>query len=665
MPKEHRKLAAIMFTDIVGYSAMMSKDEKQAMGVLEKNRKIHKSAIAQFNGEFIKEIGDGSLSIFQSSFDVVNCALKIQKECCKESSLKVRIGIHIGDIIFRDNDVFGDGVNIASRIESSSEPDGIYISGRVYEDIKNKTDISAEFIGEKIFKNINYPIEVYSIFTGKKEALSKSISTESIDIIEKSIIVLPFENISPDPDQEYFSDGLTEEIITDLSQIKSLRVISRNSSMMLKGTRKATTTIAKELNVQYVLEGSVRKAGNNLRIVAQLIDAKIDTHLWVEKYRGTLDDIFDMQEKVSQSIVNALKIKLTPKEDNQIPEQISNKQEAVLSPKEKRVIEKKPTENIEAYNLYLRGRYFSNQHTEDGFKKGIECFNQALNTEKKYALAYIGLAYCYQELSRLSFLNFNEGYPKAKKAVIKALEFDNSLGEAHAILGSLKMITEWDVIDPEFDFERGLELSPGSMEVYNMYILYLTWIGKFDRGIALAKTAIELDPLTPFTSFNLGFILFYAGKYSESINQLKDTLSLDPKFVWAHMYLAYNYISKGMYDKANNYADNAISIWPTEHQAIPFAFMGWVYSKSGRTDKAQKLLSKLQEMNNNGSFDPYCMAILYSGLNEKDKALKWLRKAFRAHSGLMVYLKIHSLYFFKNLSTETRFNEILTKTGFI
>ena len=662
---ETRKLAAIMFTDIVGYSAIMSKDEKQALNILGKNREIHKSAIHKFNGEFIKEIGDGTLSIFQTSSEAVNCAIAIQKECCRESMFSVRIGIHIGEIVVMENDVFGDGVNIASRIEAAGESGGVYISGRVYEDIKNKTNINAEFIGERTFKNINYPVKVYLIFTGNKEVLGDLFYSESSDEKEKSIIVLPFENMSPDPDQEYFSDGLTEEIITDLSQMHSLRVISRNSSMMLKSTRKATKTIAKELNVQYVLEGSVRKAGNNLRITVQLIDAIIDTHLWAEKYRGTLDDVFDMQEKVSRSIVNALKLKLTPKEVNQNSGKTAIKLEAGLSPEEKKVIEKKPTRNIKAYNLYLRGRYFSNQHTEDGFKKGVECFNQAINIDKKYALAYVGLAHCYKELSRLSFLAFNEGYPRAKKAVIKALELDNTLGEAYATLGSLKMIMEWDISGPEFDYEHAMELNPGSMEVYKMYTQYLTWIGKFDRGITLAKRAFELDPLTPFTNFNLGFILFYAGKYDDSIIQLNDTLDLDPKFVWAHMYLAYNYVIKGMYDKATIYADNVISIWPTEHQAIPFGFMGWVYSKSGNPDKAQKLLSQLLEMNNKSSFDPYCVAIAYSGLNKKDKTFEWLKKAYEAHSGLMVYLKIHSQYFFKNLSTEPQFSDLLIKMGFI
>ncbi|MCK4678256.1 MAG: adenylate/guanylate cyclase domain-containing protein [Bacteroidales bacterium] len=662
---EQRKLAAIMFTDIIGYSAMMSKDEKQALNILGKNREIHKSAIHEFNGELIKEIGDGTLSIFQTSSEAVNCAKAIQKVCCRESMFSVRIGIHIGEIVVIENDVFGDGVNIASRIEAAGKPGGIYISGRVYEDVKNKADIRAKFIGEKTLKNINFPVKVYSIFTGKKEGLSETILTEPGEIKEKSIIVLPFENISPDPDQEYLSDGLTEEIITDLSQIQSLRVISRNSAMMLKGTRKATTTIAKELNVQYVLEGSVRKAGNNLRVTANLIDAKVDTHLWAEKYRGTMDDIFDMQEKVSQSIVNALKIKLTPKQDKQIPEQIAIKQEAALSPEEKRVIEKKPTKNIEAYNLYLRGRYFSNKHTEDGFIKGIECFEQAINIDKKYALAFVGLAQCYKELSRLSFLTHKEGYPRAKKAVITALELDNSLGEAYATLGSLKMITEWDIYGPEFDFQRALELNPGSMEVYKLYTQYLTWIGKFDRGITIAKRAIELDPLTPFTNFNLGFIFFYAGHWDESINQLNNTLDLDPKFVWSHMYLAYNYVLTGMYDKAITYADNVISIWPTVHRTIPFGFMGWVYSKSGRQDKAQKLLEQLLALNKNDSFDPYCMAVIYSGLNEKDKAFNWLRQAYEAHSGLMVYLKIHSQYFFKSLVSDPQFGELLNKMGFM
>jgi TolB-like protein/lipoprotein NlpI len=470
---------------------------------------------------------------------------------------------------------------------------------------------------------------------------------------EKSIIVLPFENISPDPDQEYFSDGLTEEIISDLSNIRDLLVISRSSAMTFKGTNKKIGEIAKEVNVRYVLEGSVRKAGNNLRITAQLIDGINDSHIWAEKYSGTLDDVFDIQEKVSLSIVNALKLKLISGEVDK------------ESAQDQWVSEKKTAINLDAYNLYLRGRYFSNQHTENGFKKSLEYFARAIKTEKEYALAYVGLARCYEELTRLSFIPFNKGYLNAKKAVTKALGLDNKLGEAYAMLGSLKMTMEWDVLSPESDYEHALELNPGSIEIYKMYIQYLTWVGKFDKGIVLARKALELDPLTPFTIFNLGFILFFAGKYDESINHLNDTLNLDSSFVWAYMYLSYNYVMKGMYDKAIIYADNSISFWQTEHKAIPYGFMGWVYSKSGRPDKAQKLLSLLKMINKEGSLDPYCMAIIYSGLNMNDKVFEWLQKAFDFHSGLLLYLKIHSQCFFKELSADPRYYELLERVGFL
>ena len=486
----------------------------------------------------------------------------------------------------------------------------------------------------------------------KEEVVMHESKHPIVTVSVKSIIVLPFENISPDPDQEYFSDGLTEEIITDLSHIHDLLVISRSSAMTFKETKKKIGEIAKEVNVRYVLEGSVRKAGNNLRITAQLIDGVNDTHIWAEKYNGTLDDVFEIQEKVSLSIVNALKLKLISGE--------VDKQSA----QDQRLSEKKTATNLDAYNLYLRGRYFSNQHTENGFKKGLEYFTRAIKTEKEYALAYIGLAHCYEELTRLSFIPFNKGYLNAKKAVTKALELDNKLGEAYAMLGSLKMTMEWDILSSESDYEHALELNPGSIEIYKMYIQYLTWVGKFDKGIVLARKALELDPLTPFTIFNLGFILFFAGKYDESINHLNEILDLDSSFVWAYMYLSYNYVMKGMYDKAIIYADNSISFWQTEHKAIPYGFMGWVYSKSGRPDKAQKLLSLIKKANKEDSLDPYCMAIIYSGLNRNDKVFEWLQKAYDVHSGLMLYLKIHSQCFFKELRTDPRYYELLDRVGF-
>jgi TolB-like protein len=312
MTKQHQ-LAAVMFTDIVGYSSLMSKDESLALEVLQKNLEIHEKAVLNHNGSYIKNIGDGTLSIFKSSFDAVSCAIEIQENCCTEQDLQVRIGIHTGEVIIQDDDVLGDVVNIAFRIESSGVPGGIFISEKVFDDIRNKSHIAVEFIGVKRMKNIPNPMKVYSASSSEQSQSTSENVNRYIKEKEKSLIVMPFDNISQDPDLEYFSDGLTEEIITDLSHFNDLSLTSRSSAMTFKGTSKKITEIAFDMGVNYVLEGSVRISGNNVRITAQLIDAIKDIHLWAAKYNGTFDDIFDLQERVAcniaEEVANELCIK--------------------------------------------------------------------------------------------------------------------------------------------------------------------------------------------------------------------------------------------------------------------------------------------------------------------------------------------------------------------
>jgi TolB-like protein len=298
MNSQLRRHIAVMFTDIVGYTSLMESDENKAYAMLQKNREIHKSCLEIHNGVLIKEMGDGCLISFDLASDAVRCAKAIQQEATMQK-IPLKIGIHEGEMIMDGSDILGDGVNVASRLQELGDAGSIYISEVVFHDIKNKPDLITNYIGENTLKGIQKPVKVYQViineFTDNTNVPSKSNSNTD----KKSIIVLPFENMSPDPDQEYFSDGLTEEIITDLSYIDGLLVISRSSTMTFKGSNKKITQIASEVNVRYVLEGSVRKSGNNLRIIAQLIDAKTDTHLWAQKYNGTLDDVFDIQEKVS------------------------------------------------------------------------------------------------------------------------------------------------------------------------------------------------------------------------------------------------------------------------------------------------------------------------------------------------------------------------------
>jgi adenylate cyclase len=350
---QSRQLAAIIFTDIVGYTALMGEDEQKAFELLRRNRQIQQPIIKKFNGSWIKEIGDGVLASFLTVTDAVLCATEIQKACTDINDLKLRIGIHQGEVVFEDNDVFGDGVNIASRLQALAPIGGIWVSESVYKNISNKKEIRTKFICEEVLKNVREPVRVYEIITYNSEPEHSDLTSQSSTkkLFEKSIAVLPFVNMSNEPDQEFFSDGLTEEIITDLSRLEKLLVISRSSIMTFKGTHKKIKEIANEVNVRYILEGSVRKSGNNLRITAQLIDAFTDGHLWAGKYNGTMEDVFEIQEKVSRSIVEALDLKLTNEENSHLT--------------------KHPIQNVQAYECYIRARQEMYKFTEQGLNNAV------------------------------------------------------------------------------------------------------------------------------------------------------------------------------------------------------------------------------------------------------------------------------------------------------
>ena len=301
-----RKLVAIMFTDIVGYTGLMGSDEDRAFEVLRKNREVHANFIEKYNGTLIKEMGDGMLISFNLASDAVRCAIEIQKACKKED-IPLKIGIHEGEMVFEGSDVLGDGVNIASRIQDHTDEGCITISGSVYRDIKNKSGIKAEFIGEKSFKNVEEPVKVYKV-CGKDFVAEEQIEVSPVIKDKKSIAVLPFVNISNDPDQEYFCDGLSEELLNGLAQLDNLKVAARTSSFSFKGQDVDIVEIGHKLRVNTVLEGSVRKSGNRLRITAQLINIADGFHLWSERYDRQMDDIFDIQDEISLSILDTLKV---------------------------------------------------------------------------------------------------------------------------------------------------------------------------------------------------------------------------------------------------------------------------------------------------------------------------------------------------------------------
>ncbi len=460
---------------------------------------------------------------------------------------------------------------------------------------------------------------------------------------EPSVAVLPFEDLSPQKDQEYFCDGMTEELINRLSNIKGLKVPARTSVFMFKGKSEDIREIGRKLNVQTVLEGSIRKIDNQLRVTAQLINVSDRFHLWSETYNRELKDVFNIWDEIALTIADKLKLTL-------------------LSDEKARLV-KHSTENLEAYNLYLLGRYFSYQSTEESFNKGIQYFEQAIAKDPDYALAYVGQAGCYMGLFGSGYLNPKELYPKAKEAIEKALELDEELGDAYAWLGYFKMTFYWDFVGAEHEFQRALKLSPGSSDVYFLYSMYLTFMGRFDEAIAGFKHFVELDPATPMNYVWLGgFGYHLAGRYDESIAQIKKGLEMDPSIPYGQLFLAADYALKGMSGEAVAQADRILSASPNTEDIQTLTFLGWVYGVSGQHEKARSLLDRVLNLRTKRYVDAYLIGEVYAGLGEKDKAFEWLNKAYEEHAGQMFCIKVDR--FIDNLRSDPRYKELLIKVGF-
>jgi TolB-like protein/Flp pilus assembly protein TadD len=461
---------------------------------------------------------------------------------------------------------------------------------------------------------------------------------------KNSIAVLPFVDMSPQKDQEYFCDGMTEELINRLSNIRELRVPARTSVFIFKGKAEDIREIGRKLNVEKVLEGSVRKEDSQLRVTVQLVNVSDSYHIWSETFDKELTKVFAIQDEIALTIADKLKL-------------------ALLSDERARLV-KRPTENLEAYNLYLLGRYFLDRASdEEDFNKVIGYFEQAIAKDPGYALAYVGQAVCYSNFCMTGYLVPNEGYPKAMEAAKKALELDEELGEAHASLGYLKLVFDWDIAGAEHEFKRSLKLSPGSSDVYIPYSMYLATTGRFDEAIAGFKRVVELDPAAPgYYVYLGGWGYQYAGRYDESIAQLQKGLDMDPSILYGQLYLASAYALKGMYREAVAQADKMLSAWPTREDVQIFSFLGWVYAVSGQQKKARSLLNRMLDLRARRYVDAYLIGEVYAGLGEKDKAFEWLTKAYEEHAGQMIFIKIDP--WIKNLRSDPRYKELLKKVGF-
>ena len=575
-----RRLTAILAADVVGYSRLMSSNEAGTIAALRSLRKeLADPAITAHKGRIFKLTGDGMLVEFPSVVSAVACAVDIQSAMrtrnasTSEARIEFRIGVNLGDIIVEEGDIFGDGVNVAARLESIAPVGGIAVSQSVRDHVGKRLDLAFEDMGERRLKNIDAPVRVYSITLDRPPKDGTSSARQQGE--RPSVAVLPFINMSGDPEQEYFSDGITEDIITDLSKVSGLFVVARNTVFTYKGKTVEVQQVAKHLGVNFILEGSVRKAGTRVRVTGQLIHGKDGGHVWADRYDRDLTDIFAIQDEITHAIVEQLKVKLLPQE--------------------KKSIGQTPTDNVEAYTYYLRGRQFMQRHSKSNYQLARRMFAKAVELDPLYARAYAGIADCDSFL----FLHYHleAGIDSILATSAKALALDNRLAEAHASRGlalSLGQRHEEAIAE----FEEAIALDPNSFEAHYFYARACVTQGKLERAATLFERAAENKPDDYQALCLLIQIYRSLGRDRDSkstarkaIERAESELTLHPENPRA-AYLGANALATlGEKDRAREWAARALAIDPDD--VLIQYNVACVYSLLGDLEQAFDLLEGL------------------------------------------------------------------------
>jgi TolB-like protein/class 3 adenylate cyclase len=641
MPQS-RQLAAIMFTDIVGYTALMGDDEKSAFDLLNQSRELQKPEIQKYGGKWIKELGDGVLASFSTVTEAVSCACSIIKACEQIPGLKLRIGIHQGEVIFENDDVFGDGVNIASRLQALAPIGGIYISESVYKNVVNKKQINTKYVRQEVLKNVRDPVQIYEVITGSFESSSESTTKKTNKKLEKSVAVLPFVNMSNDPDQEYFSDGMAEEIINSLNQLKDLKIAGRTSSFQFKGKNIDLREIGEKLGVTTVLEGSVRKQGNRLRITAQLINVEDGFHLWSEKYDRNLDDIFAIQDEIALSITEQLKVTLLQKDHE--------------------LITKSYTQNAEAYELYLKGRFHISRRGAS-IITGLEFFKHAISLDPNYALAYSGYSFANILYAAYNYLPGRQIMNEIKQAAEAAKRLDPSLGEAYGALGYYYSCVEINWIESKKCFLKAIELDPKYVQARSIYSLhYLAWgEGKFNEAEQQGLTAIKLEPLSAIDHADLAWVLHTAGRFEESLVYAKAGVDLDGNSFLSHRLWALCCLSLKLYQKAIEILTHLLTISNRHQHALNVLI--WAYCCVENFEEARKLLNELKDRSAIEYIAGTYLGISYAYLGDLDTAFDCLENAFRDHDPMLTQIKFSPIVPHA-LKNDVRFLNLISKLAF-
>jgi len=638
-----RRLAAIVFTDIAGYTALSQQDEPAALGLLQEQERLVQALLQIHHGRKVKSIGDGLLLEFPDALDAVECAVDLQRHLYERNTrmggtpLRVRVGIHVGDVEGVGQDILGDAVNIASRIEPLAEPGGVCLSVQVYDQVHNKTPYSLERLGPKSLKGVQGPVEIYRLVP------AWAVEAAPAEVFPK-LAVLPFANISPDAKDEYFADGLTEELITVLAQLPELRVIARTSVMPYKTEPKPVTQVGKELGASTVLEGSVRKAGDRLRITVQLIDVASQEHTWAETYDRKLEDIFAVQAEVAKTVAMVLKLRLRKADEVRL---------------------ERPTEvRPDSYLAYLRGRYFlMRSYSEPSLKEAERAFTQAIELDASNARAYSGLADVknllgtFFQQERRAELN-----EAGRKLALRALELDPHLAEAHASLSAIlyNAAYEPDWVGAENEARIAISLNPSYSQARMLYANLLEEEARQDEALHQMRLARDADPQSRVIVFHLVTLLYRLRRVDEMKTELESIRRLDSGWGY-HAALSAYHAARSAFDSAVEEALRAEEFPDEDGRTGPSFNRAFIYAMAGDKTRAKELLDVLlrrpeswQSLGN--------MAELYAVLGDLDECFRLLTKAWDEYHALALHgLRLDPS--FEAVRKDSRFVTLLGKYG--
>jgi len=636
-----RRLTAIMFTDMVGYTALMQEDEGRAVDMRDRHRTILREEIEGHGGEIVQFYGDGTLSVFSSAVDGTAAALAVQRRLGEEPRIPVRIGLHLGDIVHDQDGIHGDGVNVAARIQGLALPGSILVSAPVAEELKNHPDLPLRALGSFELKNVRSPMRVSAVSHLDLVVPTHSELEASGSAAEKSIAVLPFVSMSADRDNEYFADGITEEILNALTHFVGLKVTARTSSFAFKGDNRDIREIARALDVGFVLEGSVRRSGDRVRITTQLIDASDGYHVFSNTYDRVIGDIFETQDRISDSIAEELRVFFPDPQ----------------KPPERR----RPTADPEAYSLYLKGLHAWNRLSPHASREAIRHFEGALERDPDFALAHTGIAKAYTHLAALGKMRGDDVEERAQRSARRAVELDPQNAEAVVTLGLGKLFYDWDIEGAIALADRAIEMNPGSAEIRHLASYALAAAGHRERWVAECEVAETLDPLSPIMAHTLGRAYLVSGRFAHAVRSFERAMELNPNFRTAREGLAWAYTMMGEHDKA-------IGQLELYRAAIPdgqggYAMAVQVLAAAGRTVEAEAEFEALLELESARPEESLHMdaSAALAALERYDEALERIRLAIEERMPGLVFMRNGPGW--REIERDPRFLKLLGDAG--